>query len=154
MACSDARAFPRQTRWRLIAPAASSPLRTRFLSAFPASRYPMLILNCMTLRSAAFTGGDFLGRMHSLTFDQFGDVAEREGEVAVGAARELAAEAGNRRIGPFSTWREMHQEIVRGRLAFLSRTEFHDLIKPMEAWFDKSEGLLDYPITPRLLHTD
>lgn len=98
--------------------------------------------------------GDLLGRMHSLTFDRFGDVAEREGNAGVGPAQELAKEAGDRRIGPFSTWREMHWEIVRGRLAFLSRTEFHDLTEPIEAWFENYDGLLDYAITPRLLHMD
>ncbi len=98
--------------------------------------------------------GELLGRMHALTFDQFGDVAEREGEAAAGPAHELAEEAEDRQIGPFPTWREMHREIVRWRLAFLSRTEFHDLTKPIEAWFDHHENLLDYPITPRLLHMD
>ena len=98
--------------------------------------------------------GDLLGRMHTLTFDRFGDVAEREGEVAVGAARELAEEAGSRNIGPFATWRKMHREIVRGRLAFLARTEFRDLTVPIGAWFDRHESLLDYAIMPRLLHMD
>ncbi len=98
--------------------------------------------------------GDLLGRMHALTFDRFGDVAEREGKVAAGPALELAEEAEGQRIGPFLTWREMHREIVRGRLAFLSRTEFYNLTEPMGAWFDKHDSLLDYPITPRLLHVD
>ena len=98
--------------------------------------------------------GDFLGRMHSLTFEQSGDVAEREGEIVVGPAHELAGEAGSANIGPFTTWREMHREIVRGRLAFLSGTEFHDLIGPVGAWFDSHESLLDYAVTPRLLHMD
>jgi Ser/Thr protein kinase RdoA (MazF antagonist) len=98
--------------------------------------------------------GGLLGRMHSLTCDRFGDVAVREGEVAAGPALELAEEAKGRQIGPFATWREMHREIVRGRLAFLSRTEFHDLTEPIQAWFDKHDGLLDYSITPRLLHMD
>ena len=98
--------------------------------------------------------GDLLGRMHSLTFDQFGDVAERGGEVIAGPAHELAEDAEGRSIGPFATWREMHREIVRGRLAFLSRTAFHDLTEPITAWFDKYDGLLDYTIAPRLLHMD
>lgn len=98
--------------------------------------------------------GDLLGRMHSRTFDRFGDVAEREGEVAAGPAHELAEEARSRNIGPFTSWRGMHREIVRGRLAFLSRAEFHDLTKPIGTWFDSHESLLDYPITPRLLHMD
>ncbi len=98
--------------------------------------------------------GDLLGRMHSLTFDQFGDVAERDGEIEVGPAHELAEAAGNRNIGPFTAWREMHREIVWGRLAFLSRTELADLVEPIRAWFHRNEYLLDYVITPRLLHMD
>ena len=98
--------------------------------------------------------GDLLGRMHSLTFAQFGDVAEREGEVAAGPAPELAEASTSGELGPFATWREMHREIVRGRLAFLSRTEFHDLTGPITAWLNKRDGLLEYAITPRLLHMD
>lgn len=98
--------------------------------------------------------GDVQGRMHSLTFDRFGDVAEREGVVTVGAARELAGEASGADIGPFTTWREMHRQIVRGRLSFLSRTEFHDLVEPVARWFGDHEDLLDYPVMPRLLHMD
>ena len=98
--------------------------------------------------------GDLLGRMHALTFDRFGDVAEREGEVVAGPAQELAGEVGSANIGPFTTWREMHREIVRGRLAFLSRTEFHDLTESIGAWFGSHDNLLDYAIMPRLLHMD
>lgn len=98
--------------------------------------------------------GDVQGRMHSLTFDRLGDVVEQDGRVMVGAARELAGEAGGADIGPFTTWREMHRQIVRGRLSFLSRTEFHDLVEPVGRWFGDHEELLDYPVTPRLLHMD
>ncbi len=98
--------------------------------------------------------GDLLGRMHSLTFDHFGDVAEREGEVVAGPALELAEEAEGRQIGPFTTWHEMHREIVRGRLAFLSRTEFQSLTEPTQVWFDRRDALLNDAITPRLLHMD
>jgi len=97
--------------------------------------------------------GEFLGRMHSLTFDGFGDVTEREGMVIVGAAWELAEESAAN-VGPFTTWGEMHRKVVRGRLSFLSRTEFHDLAEPVARWFGHHEGLLDYPIVPRLLHMD
>ncbi len=98
--------------------------------------------------------GDLLGRMHSLTFSEFGDAAERDGKVIAGSAQELTEEAESRDIGPFSAWREMHREIVRGRLAFLSRTVFRNLAEPIGAWFDSHDGLLDYNITPRLLHMD
>ncbi len=98
--------------------------------------------------------GDLLGRMHSLTFDRFGDVMEWDGVVTVGPAWELVGEADGGDVGPFTIWREMHQEIVRGRLAFLSRTEFLDLTTPIGRWFGDHEGLLDHPIVPRLLHMD
>ena len=98
--------------------------------------------------------GDVQGRMHSLTFNRFGDVAEQAGRVTAGAARELVGEAGGADVGPFTTWGDMHRQIVRGRLSFLSRTEFHDLVEPVGRWFGDHEGLLDYPITPRLLHMD
>ncbi len=98
--------------------------------------------------------GDFLGRMHSMTFERFGDVAEREGRAVAGPAHELAEEAKSRNIGPFASWREMHREIAGGRLAFLSRTEFSDLAEPIAAWVAGHDGLLDDAVTPRLLHMD
>lgn len=98
--------------------------------------------------------GDVQGRMHSLTFNGFGDVMEQDGRVLAGAAQELAEEASGANIGPFTTWGGMHRQIVRGRLSFLSRTEFHDLVEPVGRWFGDHEDLLDYPITPRLLHMD
>ncbi len=98
--------------------------------------------------------GDLLGRMHSLTFEGFGDVAEQERKIIAGPAQELAEEAKSRNVGPFSSWREMHREIVRGRLAFLSRTEFSDLAGPIAAWFAGHDDLLDDAVTPRLLHMD
>lgn len=98
--------------------------------------------------------GGFLGRMHSLTFDGFGDVAEQNGTITVGPAQELTGEAADTDVGPFTTWREMHRQIVRGRLSYLSRTEFRDLTEPIGIWFSVQEGLLDYPVTPRLLHMD
>ena len=100
--------------------------------------------------------GDFLGRMHSLSFNTFGDVAERDGCVVVGPARELeeGMESGDVRSGPFAAWREMHRQIVCRHLLFLGQTEFRDLVAPIEAWFEAHEGLLDAAIMPRLLHMD
>jgi Ser/Thr protein kinase RdoA (MazF antagonist) len=94
--------------------------------------------------------GDLLGRIHGLTFPGFGDVAELEGAVTVGPARELGVE----NAGPFPTWRAMHRRIVRARLAFLRGTEFRDLVEPVGYWFRHHDGLLDFPVTPRLLHMD
>jgi len=82
--------------------------------------------------------GEFLGRMHSLTFDGFGDVTEREEMVIVGTVWELAEESAAN-VGPFTTWGEMHRKVVRGRLSFLSRTEFHDLVEPIGRWFGDHE---------------
>jgi len=98
--------------------------------------------------------GDLLGRMHSLTFDRFGDVAEHDEAITVGPAQELTGVAADTDVGPFTTWREMHRQIVRGQLSYLSHTEFRDLIEPVGMWFSDHEGSLNYPITPRLLHMD
>jgi Ser/Thr protein kinase RdoA (MazF antagonist) len=100
--------------------------------------------------------GDCLGRMHFLTFAIFGDVAERAGGgVTVGPAHELADElTAPLDRGPFPTWREMHDRLVQRHLAFLGRTEFADLTAPIAAWFRRNDHLLDYVVTPRLLHMD
>lgn len=100
--------------------------------------------------------GDFLGRIHSVSFEEFGDVRERSGSVTVGPARELeeGMDAGAVHSGPFNIWREMHRQIVRWHLLFLEQTEFFDLVAPLDAWFREHEGLLDEAITPRLLHMD
>jgi len=97
--------------------------------------------------------GDILGRMHALTFEQYGDLCEIDGHIQVGPARELSDETGPF-FGPFATWLEMHSAIVDRHLRFLGRTMFADLVDPIRRWFDDHSNLIDYPITPRLLHMD
>jgi len=101
--------------------------------------------------------GDYLGRMHSVSFPVFGDVIESEGRIDVGPAGELrdSADRGHPgHPGPFDSWREMHRQIVRRHLAFLKPTVFGDLVESLGAWFTVHDYLLDDAITPRLLHMD
>ncbi|MHB0856388.1 MAG: phosphotransferase family protein [Anaerolineae bacterium] len=96
--------------------------------------------------------GDHLGRLHAITFDRFGDLAERQGSLCVGLAREL--QGGGWSAGPFTNWRAMHQAIIAMRLHALEGSPFADLVSPVRAYYARSDALLDYPITPRLLHMD
>jgi fructosamine-3-kinase len=98
--------------------------------------------------------GDMVGRMHALTFEAFGDVDGSTDNISVGPAREIQEEDEASAPGPFQTWQAMHQQIVQSRLHFLRQTEFHDLVDPINLWFERHERLLNYPITPRLLHMD
>jgi len=101
--------------------------------------------------------GDYLGRMHSLSFPIFGDVIESEGRIDVGPVGELGELRDSAEIvppGPFDSWREMHRQIVRRHLAFIKPTVFGDLVEPLDTWFTAHDSLLDDTITPRLLHMD
>ncbi len=98
--------------------------------------------------------GDYLGRLHSVTFDRFGDVSGQGGNLAVGPARDLECDANGRLPGPFPTWQAMHREIVATRLSLLRATDFADLVPRTKAFFRANESLLDIDAVPRLLHLD
>ena len=98
--------------------------------------------------------GSLIGRMHTRTFEAFGDVADWEGRIVIGPAWEICEEDETADPGPFNTWASMHTQIVTARLNFLRQTEFADLADPLGHWFDRHASLIDYPITPRLLHMD
>ena len=98
--------------------------------------------------------GEIVGRMHTLVFEAFGDVDGSQENISVGPAQEILEENPAAAPGPFPTWLAMHQQIVQSRLHFLRQTEFHDLVDPIGLWFQHNARLLDYSITPRLLHMD
>lgn len=98
--------------------------------------------------------GSLVGRMHKCTFDAFGDVADLQGRIVIGPAWEISEEDETADPGPFATWASMHTQIVTARLNFLRRSEFADLTEPIGQWVDRHVYLMDYPITPRLLHMD
>lgn len=81
------------------------------------------------------TLGDYLGRLHATTFDRFGDVAPATEGLRVGPAHELDTGARGQQLGPFATWREMHDAIVRSRLHLMRGTAFADLVPVAEAYF-------------------
>jgi hygromycin-B 7''-O-kinase len=100
------------------------------------------------------TLGDYLGRLHATTFEQFGDVRATPDGLRVGPAPELTNGRQGRPPGPFATWREMHDEIVRSRLRLMRGTQFEDVIPRVEAYFARHDEAIDYAIVPRLLHMD
>ncbi|MFP4423729.1 MAG: phosphotransferase [Candidatus Woesearchaeota archaeon] len=71
--------------------------------------------------------GLIITRIHSITFDRFGE-----------------PDTG------FARWKDMYNEILDKRL----KKVFPDLIEPIRNWFDKKMHLIDYEITPRLIHED
>lgn len=88
--------------------------------------------------------GDELGRIHSITFDKFGET--NDGKTVI-ASHEI-------RAGPFRTWKEMHRAIIKHRLSHLENTAFSEIITPVYEYFRQNESLIDYVVTPRLLHID
>lgn len=98
--------------------------------------------------------GKYLGIIHSIKFKKFGDIYEQKSKILVGPAHELKDVSKKIKSGPFTTWKEMHREIVKSRLFYFKGTEFEDLIAPINSYFKQNEYLLDYKITPRLLHLD
>lgn len=93
--------------------------------------------------------GHYLGLLHSNTFAQFGDVHGSNGDLVVGPAHE----PGEAR-GPYATWRQMHRGIVNSRLRLMQGTTFEDLLPRIDDYFSRTDGLIDFDVTPRLLHMD
>lgn len=89
--------------------------------------------------------GQTLAKIHQITFKKFGDSLDW---INVGSY----IEANNK--GPFNSWREMHKEIIEFRLSYFSDSNFEDLIEPIRKYFNNNSYLIDYEITPRLLHID
>lgn len=96
--------------------------------------------------------GKYLGKIHSLKFDKFGDLAHNGKKCIVGPAHELSDVSKKIKAGPFLSWNELHKEIIKSRLYYLKGSEFEHLIEPVKKYFEKQEYLLNYKITPRLLH--
>lgn len=94
--------------------------------------------------------GDLLGRIHSITFESFGDIKPSNGELLVGPMRELI----DSNKGPFRTWGEMHLEIVKYRLNHFRGTNLENLVEPVLNYFRENQSLIDFKIVPRLLHLD
>ncbi len=98
--------------------------------------------------------GKYLGKIHSINFNKFGDITKKGDNFIVGPAHELSDVSKKIKSGPFLSWKDMHREIIKSRLYYFKNTEFEDLIKPINDYFDANEYLIDYKITPRLLHLD
>jgi aminoglycoside phosphotransferase (APT) family kinase protein len=98
--------------------------------------------------------GKNLGKIHSITFNKFGDISKKGNKFIVGPAHELSEVSKKINPGPFKSWKKMHGEIIKSRLFYFKGTEFEDLINPIKKYFKQNESLLDYKITPRLLHLD
>ena len=88
--------------------------------------------------------GKTIGRIHSITFDKFGETLDGK---TVGAFSEIGK-------GPFSNWKDMHKEIINHRLSYFKGTYFEDMTGLIRKWFKQNNYLIDYNIVPRLLHID
>lgn len=89
--------------------------------------------------------GKIIANFHSITFDKFGETFD-------GNTVQNFTEANNK--GPFDNWKDMHKEMIKFRLNIFRNSSFEDLIEPISSWFEKNSDLIDYHITPRLLHID
>ena len=97
------------------------------------------------LRDFYYEFGKIVAEIHSITFDEFGETYD-------GKAVESFSEIGNK--GPFDNWKEMHKEIINSRLSLLKGTGFKEIAEPIREWFEANSHLIDYKISPRLLHAD
>lgn len=112
-----------------------------------------------TMTESQMTGiyatlGDFLGRLHATTFGRFGDITGSADGLRLAPLREWEGNEDDQDAGPFSTWGAMHAATVSDRLRFLRGTRFEDLLSAVERYFDARSHLIDYSVTPRLLHMD
>ncbi len=102
-------------------------------------------LNEGELFSICYDLGKIIAKIHLITFDKFGETFDGK---TVGGFSEIGKK------GPFKNWKEMHTEIINHRLSYFKGTDYEDLIKPIKNWFKNNSPLIDYKITPRLLHID
>ncbi len=89
--------------------------------------------------------GNMTARLHSITYDRFGETID---------GNEVGGYIEANDKGPFTTWKDMHKEIINYRLNIFKDSPFGDLINPISSWFEENSGLIDYGIVPRLLHID
>ncbi len=132
------------------------PLGYSLSERLPGEPYSQ-VFACLTgTDNARISGqlGDLLGRLHSTTFQRFGDVFATEDGLDIGPVHELRPRPDGQSPGPFSAWSELHAAFVEARLRFMVGTGFDDLVEPAQAWFDANWTLLDVHVTPRLLHMD
>lgn len=87
--------------------------------------------------------GHVLSHIHSITYEKFG---EPKGN-GIGSFSEIGQ-------GPFLTWKEMHKKIIAARLAQIKGGFFEELREPIRKYFVEHAHLINYDITPRLLHVD
>lgn len=119
----------------------------------PLSQAFTTLSETVTLRIYASLG-DYLGRLHSTTFDRFGDVAGSADGLQVVPLHEWEGHNDSSDVGPFTSWRDMHAATVNGRLRFLQGTSFGDVVPAVARYFDTHQNLIDDAVMPRLLHMD
>lgn len=98
--------------------------------------------------------GDYLGTLHSATFDRFGDIAGSEVGLCVAGVHEWEGNEPGVSTGPFGTWGDMHAQTVGARLRCMEGTGFANLVPAVQEYFEARQWLIDYAIVPRLLHMD
>lgn len=98
--------------------------------------------------------GKYLGKIHSIKFEKFGDVEDLNGKITVGSALGFLNESPDINSGPYSTWKEMFREVIKSKLEQFKKTEFEEVSGLIADYFKSNESLIDYKITPKLLHLD
>ena len=105
-------------------------------------------LDHATTRDLYHQLGDILGRLHTTTFDAFGEADGPSHALDAGPVHELGE------VGPFRTWAQLHDAFVAERLAYLRTTALADLEPAIRRHLNTNRHLIDGRVTPRLLHMD
>lgn len=98
--------------------------------------------------------GEIVAKIHNITFDQFGDVKNNQGTIQAGEAWEITESSALLNQGPFTTWEEMHTELVEARVQYFKGTPFNSLTHDIREYFKTHNHFINYKIIPRLLHMD
>ena len=90
--------------------------------------------------------GEITAKIHSILFDQFGEIHEENGLFYVGPLKKIEK-------GPFNTWVELMNPIQTQRMKILKDTKHEYLITPLKKFTEQQ--LKNYKqINPRLCHGD
>lgn len=84
--------------------------------------------------------GSIYTDMHSMTFENFGEITRKEGEFEVESS--------------YGSYREFLLEILKKWLERGKDTPFEEMIPELKKWLDKNTAIIEHNITPRLIHND
>jgi len=91
---------------------------------------------------------EIVGKLNSFTFEKFGEISLKRNTIIAGRISIFDD------VGPFDSWKDMFLKIVFHDTEKFKNSVLEKYIDKIRKYFEKNIDLLNYKITPRLLHMD